>query len=176
MKKAIKPTEIPRNRELYADKILTQLSSFIVDQLREGYSEKIALRSAKSVINCLALNFSGVNCYIPSRSTMRRLQSTKAIIAEFNGVNHKDLAIKHGVSIVTVYKVLKRAKPQNVMLTEKKTCFVEVIEDQLPQLLIQAGLQDAAAHTLKDQIINFFSENYSGIFINFYQYHLTTNP
>lgn len=163
MQQAIKPNANPSNRRLKGERILKELADFIVDDLREIYGEKIATAGSKSVIDCLRLNFSNGHLYIPSNTTRERLQRNKLLVAEFNGFNHDDLALKYGLCTVQVYSILRKSKLQST----KQTCFIGVIEDQVPLRLIRTGIQDDAAHAMKDKIIDFFYGQYPGLSMNF---------
>ena len=53
-----------------------------------------------------ALHHGGTLLYLPKGHTMKTRQRWQAIWDEFNGTNHEALALKHGVNVKAVYKIL----------------------------------------------------------------------
>ncbi len=51
--------------------------------------------------------YGGINMYIPIYSSLIRQARNRDIIGKYNGVNVNELAIKHGISVVSVRRILK---------------------------------------------------------------------
>ncbi|OOF49984.1 hypothetical protein BKK54_07255 [Rodentibacter genomosp. 1] len=53
----------------------------------------------------------GLNLYIPKwKSSHQTSDRDKAIIEEFNGINHTELAKKYGLSVQWIYSILRKSK------------------------------------------------------------------
>jgi Mor family transcriptional regulator len=53
--------------------------------------------------------FSGIEIYIPRRSTARRRQLSEEVLSLFNGRNATEVARKLGLGRATVYRIIKQA-------------------------------------------------------------------
>lgn len=51
--------------------------------------------------------YGGINMYIPIYSSLIREARNREIINKYNGVNVNELAIKYGISVVSVRRIIK---------------------------------------------------------------------
>lgn len=51
--------------------------------------------------------YGGINMYIPIYSSLIRQARNRDIIGKYNGVNVNELAIKYGISVVSVRRIVK---------------------------------------------------------------------
>ncbi len=51
--------------------------------------------------------YGGMNMYIPIYSSIIRVGRNREIIDKYNGVNVNELAIKYGISVVSVRRIIK---------------------------------------------------------------------
>lgn len=51
--------------------------------------------------------YGGINIYIPIYSSLIREARNRAIIEKYNGVNVNELAIKYGISVVSIRRIIK---------------------------------------------------------------------
>ncbi len=51
--------------------------------------------------------YGGMNMYIPIYSSLIREARNREIIEKYNGVNVNELAIKYGISVVSVRRIIK---------------------------------------------------------------------
>ena len=58
------------------------------------------------IIETIRSRFEGGLIYIPKGRFFKIAQRNKAILAEFDGHNHRALAIRYGLSIVTIYDII----------------------------------------------------------------------
>ena len=74
--------------------------------LRPDERDAIAARIGTRVADYMAFAWGGLNVYIAKDNHRRAAM----MVAEFNGKNHAELALKYGVCQQTVYKILKRER------------------------------------------------------------------
>ena len=60
------------------------------------------------IIEAIHIKFSGETIYIPTTKTFDRAQRDKAILAEFDGGNHRAIARRYGLSLVRIYQIINR--------------------------------------------------------------------
>ncbi len=70
---------------------------------RVDHGETIAANVAKSLADYLSIAWGGMPIYIPKDAKRR----ASMMLDEFTGDNHAELARKYGVSLQTVYRVIK---------------------------------------------------------------------
>jgi len=51
--------------------------------------------------------YGGINIYIPIYSSLIKEARNREIIEKYNGVNVNELAIKYGISVVSVRRIIK---------------------------------------------------------------------
>lgn len=51
--------------------------------------------------------YGGINIYIPIYSSLIREARNRELIEKYNGVNVNELAIKYGISVVSVRRIIK---------------------------------------------------------------------
>lgn len=81
-------------RELLARRIPTDQAADLAVEITEG----------------IRARFGGSQVYIPKGDANRRAQRDQAILREFDGGNHRDLAIRHSLSLKEIYRVLAITK------------------------------------------------------------------
>lgn len=81
-------------RELLARRIPTDQAADLALEITEG----------------IRVRFGGCQIYVPKEDASRRAQRDQAIMREFDGRNHRDLAIRHNLSLKQVYAVIARTK------------------------------------------------------------------
>lgn len=77
-------------------------------------SEEESRLLAKKVTLDIAHDFGGEMIYIPKGILVHLTGRDLKIWQEFNGKNHNELARKYGVSVVWVYKILKKVQQEEV--------------------------------------------------------------
>ena len=55
----------------------------------------------------IAKLYGGINIYIPIYSSLIREARNREIIEKYNGVNVNEIAIKYGISVVSVRRIIK---------------------------------------------------------------------
>ncbi len=90
-------------------------------------------------------------------------QRNKAILDDFNGHNHIELAIKYQLSLQSIYNII-RTKRRMAETVEKplKPILLLVIDEYLPTDLVNAGLNEADAKCLSQKIADYLCDNYAG--------------
>ncbi len=63
---------------------------------------------ALDIIEAIRIKFSGETIHIPMTKTFDRAQRDKAVLAEFDGHNHRALARRYGLSLVRIYQIINR--------------------------------------------------------------------
>lgn len=161
---------------LSAESILHDLETFAFRAVQPGHGERVAVACARALVECLWLNFRRQYLYVPTGYHADAEVRYQAIWAEFNGRNHAELSIKHRLSLQRVYEIVKHMR-QTAMRTRQADLFpladpapskpltLIVLEDYLPADLQRAGLPEADAKTLADQIARHLCDTYPGIAI-----------
>ncbi len=75
---------------------------------RAGLSERAAEDVAKSIWENVSLRLGGTDVYVPLRGQDREARNHR-IRAEFNGRNHAELSRRFGLSVGSVYRILRGA-------------------------------------------------------------------
>ena len=103
----------PRNRT-------PELITFIVDKLtqlltEEGFiSHDEAVSIANTCTNELCFAMGGLVIYIPTNMSRRVSERDLKLFHEFRGNNHSDLALKYGLSLQRVYKIIKEVQREEL--------------------------------------------------------------
>jgi len=71
---------------------------------------KLAERVAWEISDRMSFVWGGQNIYIPKGVSYRATQRDKQIYAEFTGKNQADLAMKYGISVQWLYKIIKAVR------------------------------------------------------------------
>jgi Mor family transcriptional regulator len=95
--------EIRRN-ELLAD--VADRSTVILR--RFGLDEGTAQAAADDIVDDMAANWGGQYITVPKDMKYRHAKRCQAIVSAFTGANHAELAREHGLSVNSIYKILKR--------------------------------------------------------------------
>lgn len=72
---------------------------------RTGSSEDVALKMASEIIGVLKSRFAGERIYFPAPR-----YDIQAVMSDFDGRNAIDVCRKHGISIRTFYRLLRRKR------------------------------------------------------------------
>lgn len=51
--------------------------------------------------------YGGINIYIPIYSSLIRVGRNREIIDKYNGLNVNELAVKYGISVISVRRIIK---------------------------------------------------------------------
>jgi len=93
------------------EKFYLRVKNALVDKKVEP---TVAADVAKQVTEQLEDECGGLNLYISKKRINKANLKREQIISEFRGNNHKQLAKKHNLSIVHVYRILKEHKIQQM--------------------------------------------------------------
>ena len=96
--------------------LLTDLAAQCAVVLREthGVAAAAADQAGLEIACRMAAHWGGQLVYFPKGLSYRLSERDRQIVAEFNGTNHADLAIKYNISIQWVYKIIKMACEEGV--------------------------------------------------------------
>lgn len=159
-----------------ADSVLTSLETLIFKEVMRFKDEKTALACAQALFDCLYLNFRRQLMYIPTSDQSSKQQQYEEIYNEFNGRNHKELAVKHRLSLPTIYAITKRMKTRHMRKIQndlfplpeeeqKKPITLVVVEQYLPNELQNCGLSEKESNFLSEKISAYLCANYPGVSI-----------
>ncbi|POA99713.1 DNA-binding protein [Chromobacterium sinusclupearum] len=92
--------------------LLTDLTDHIALALRQlaNTESRQAEKIAQEITRRMAQHWGGQNIYFPLGKSSKSAERDRQILQEFNGGNHAELALKHGISVQWVYKILKNAR------------------------------------------------------------------
>lgn len=105
------------HNDIFADQapeILTDLASRVSDVAKKGLdiSEEDARQLGIEVAVLIAQEWGGANIYVPSNLKVNIATRDMKLYKEFNGHNQNELARKYKISVVWVYKIIKRVRQQ----------------------------------------------------------------
>lgn len=103
--------------ELFADQapeILTDLACRVSDVAKKGLdiSDEDARQLGIEVAILIAKEWGGANIYVPSNLKVNIATRDMKLYQAFNGHNHNELAREYKISVVWVYKIIKRVRQQ----------------------------------------------------------------
>ena len=82
-----------------------------------GFAPDRASQAGSQVADAVGQHFGGAIVYFPNNTARKARERAAAVVAEFTGTNHNALAIKHGIGVHNVYKILaadlKKRKASN---------------------------------------------------------------
>jgi Mor family transcriptional regulator len=89
--------------------LLVDLASHVAATLVEllEMRQDLAEHAGYEVADRIASHWRGQHIYVPMGLAPKALSRNRLIYEEFNGRNHSELARKHGVSLVWLYKIIK---------------------------------------------------------------------
>lgn len=90
--------------------ILGDLAHLLHARLRDHVPEDIAEALALELVEDMRLKFGGGLIYFPKGQDYERSVRDAAIWREFNGRNHRELALRYGLTINAIYDILSRAR------------------------------------------------------------------
>lgn len=102
--------------------LLVDLADQCAFALREiaGMDDDMSNQVAREVADRMASHWGGQNIYFPMGLSYKLSQRDHQIFAEFNGVNHSDLARKYGVSLQWIYKIVKMVRKEELARRQPK--------------------------------------------------------
>jgi Mor family transcriptional regulator len=99
---------------------LRELRDVAANELvRSGVADDLADDIALRLTERLRQWRGGCWFYVPKGATASRKQIEAAIVAEFNGANHKELAVRYGTNQPHIYEILRKARAER--LAEQQT-------------------------------------------------------
>jgi hypothetical protein len=145
--------------------IMLDLQAFVRNEVGLAHGTKTADACTKALTQCLALNFGRDNIYVPRLIKRKTEERDRAVIAEFNGHNHSNLAIKYNVSLQWIYAIIRKARTKSqAAKASNEPVLAFVIEEHLPPDLIRLGLSESEATALSRKIASYLAEKYPGVF------------
>lgn len=90
--------------------VLSDLAQCVRELLARRIPTDQAADLALEITEGIRARFGGSMVYIPKGDASQRDQRDQAILREFDGRNHRDLAIRHNLSLKQVYAVIARTK------------------------------------------------------------------
>lgn len=96
--------------------LLIDLAQHIAVALTElaALEAENAEQLGREIADRMAGHWGGQNIYFPMGLSYKLSQRDHVIFAEFDGVNHSDLARKFGVSLQWIYKIVKAIKKEEM--------------------------------------------------------------
>lgn len=87
-----------------------QMTADMAEIIVEALSSNEQLRHmlASCIVSGMRSRYVGGQIYMPKTSKSERVARDAAILAEFNGRNLDDLCRRHGVSLDTGYRIIRR--------------------------------------------------------------------
>ncbi len=138
-----------------SERFFSDISAFLKESSHDRAEELSALIAEK-----FPWYFWRVTVYIPTASKAQQFERAKSILAKFKSNNHSELALEHGVSVQTVYKIIKS---KGIKSDPSKTAFFEFMDDVLPVELARSGVIGAdEAVSLCSNLKQFIMSRYSG--------------
>ncbi|PPD36758.1 MAG: hypothetical protein CTY18_02950 [Methylomonas sp.] len=140
-------------------------------------NEGMAIKAVRSTLECLYINFRGQVIYIPNKYHNQKSDRHSAIYAEFNGLNHKQLAVKYGVSTKCIYEVVKKMRTKAINErqqqlfeldeAEERPILIQVLDDYVPAELARSGINQDMARLISSNIAGYLMDQYPGILFTF---------
>ena len=90
------------------NEVLRDIADCIAETLPDGDPE-----TALNIAKAIQRRFGGGLVYIPLGKAYLRERRDAGILKDFDGRNHAELARRYGVTVSTVYEVLKHASKNN---------------------------------------------------------------
>lgn len=91
-------------------KVLVDMADCIRRRLALSLPADQADRLTLGVIEAIRSRFEGGLIYIPKCQYAKTVERNQAILAEFDGNNHRELARKHGITIAYTYEILRESR------------------------------------------------------------------
>ena len=97
-----------------AETLLDEIAAAVSYHLKKlGIAEPKALEIGASVAEKIRATFGGQALYIAVEQQKKVAERDAELFAEFTGTNHNDLASRYGISVVHVYRIVKRMQERN---------------------------------------------------------------
>ncbi|MFQ1022770.1 Mor transcription activator family protein [Avibacterium paragallinarum] len=102
--------------ERKAPEVLADLAAHVEQELINRYEmpEEQAKQAGVDVAMRISRAWAGEIIYIPRALLLALSERDLKIWREFNGVNHRELARKYGVSMQWVYQIVKRMQKEEI--------------------------------------------------------------
>lgn len=153
---------------LTIDALIAEVEKFIEDAVREnppaqfrkpGWQRLVAV-IPRAFTKCLHMNYQGGYLYVPI--VKDRLKT--ALLADFNGENHRELALKYGYSLANVYRILRNSQAAVIAERPKaQPVLLDVLENLLPKEFERVGLQPEESRELAHKIAARICVSYAGM-------------
>jgi Mor family transcriptional regulator len=89
-----------------------EVARVIVETLKEaGLQPAATVRLATAITASICRNFAGACIYFPLNIAEQQARKASAIVAEFDGRNYRELALKHDLTENQVRNLVRRANP-----------------------------------------------------------------
>lgn len=142
--------------------VMADLQEFVRNEVSDP---KTGVACADALLECFGLNFRYQTIYVPTQTQRNKevSQRNEAILADFTGHNHNDLAIKYRLSLQTIYNIIRDAR-RKAETGEKplKPILLTVIDEYLSPDLIKAGLDEVEAKSLSQKVADYLCDKYPG--------------
>lgn len=77
-----------------------------LDEIPDNFHAMVEVIGIEKFLEISKL-YGGINMYIPIYSSLIRVGRNREIIDKYNGLNVNDLAIKYGISVISVRRIIK---------------------------------------------------------------------
>lgn len=96
-----------------AAEVLDDVEARAKDLLKlEGFGNAQAEQIASKFVEMLSDAWGGAVIYVPRGAVYKSRVTAEKIVAEFDGTNHNELALKHRMGVHNVYKILAKDRAQ----------------------------------------------------------------
>lgn len=92
---------------------LQDMAACLNEQLQACHAPGEAAALALALVEALRARFGGSLIYFPKGEAFDRARRDRALLAAFDGRNHRDLARRFGIGLAAVYDIIARAKDAN---------------------------------------------------------------
>lgn len=141
--------------EIKTEKFISDISAFVKSK-NPGMDQQLPTK----IVEIFCWYFYRVNIYIPTKLIAKQVETAKLILSKFNGKNHKALAVEHGLSVQSIYKIVK---PREINHDKAKAAFFDFIGNVLPTEICRKsiiGIDDAKL--LCNKLKQFIISRYAG--------------
>lgn len=104
---------VKEGRRTKAPELLAELGDHATSILSEqaGIPIEDARKLAKRLVDMMRQNWGGQLIYFPKGRSIDSLERARQILEEFDGSNHLELSKRHGLTIQTIYEILRAYHP-----------------------------------------------------------------
>lgn len=156
-----------------AETVLKELETLAYNSVLSTHGENTALAAANAIFDCLWINFKEMHLYIPVSDWEAKKTRNEAIFKEFNGSNHRELAVKFRLSCQSIYNITNKMRaarsikrsPNGEKPLDNLPITIFVITEYLPPELVAIGLSKNDAALLSKNITAYLCEQFTGVTI-----------